>query len=106
MPKKTLVKKANSPARIERLQLQERLSICEAHELKQTLISAQDAAAIELDGAAISQVDTPAIQLLISFFAARTARGLSTCWCSASQELRDVASLLGVSNQLALNASE
>ena len=85
-------------------QLAECLKIGEAEKLHQDLQSRIEVPDLQIDGTAVHQIDTAAVQLLASFFADRAEAGLITAWSGVSDELRQVSQLLGVSQALSLSS--
>lgn len=94
------------PEAASTLRLAGRLSICEAHALHDTLISAERLDAVDLDASELEHIDTPAIQLLVAFFTQREQQGRKTRWAEVSDVLISAASLLGVTRKIAINTPE
>lgn len=90
-------KRSRAP-RPQILALPAQLDIAHAGELKQTLDAALAAKSpLILDAAAVEQVDTAGLQLLLAFQRARAVH-----WRDAAPALRDAAALAGLSAALAL----
>lgn len=86
------------------LKLGASLKIGDAESLLLDLKSRIDVPDLSIDGTAVHQIDTAAVQLLAAFFAERADAGLITAWSGASEELREATQLLGVSQALSLSS--
>lgn len=79
--------------------------IAELPALQAQLRDALAAPAGELDGAAVSRVDTAALQLLAAFRRELAAQGRTLRWLGVSDALREAAGLLGLAQTLDLPAA-
>ena len=74
-------------------------------EVKAGLLQALEAPSVEIDGAGVERVDTAALQLLLAFRRAASARGLPASWVGVSETMRDAAGVLGLTQALELPAT-
>ncbi|HET6552643.1 MAG TPA: STAS domain-containing protein [Dyella sp.] len=79
--------------------------LAELPDVKAGLLEALEAPAVQLDGAGVERVDTAALQLLLAFRHAASARGLSPAWLGVSETMRDAAGVLGLTRALELPAT-
>ena len=89
---------------IEQLDLGAKCTIIRAEELHtqmETLI--QSGLDVEIDGSKVEQIDTSALQLLLSFHQTLENDGRNVLWKSPSDKLLTTAKLLGVDKYLAIN---
>jgi anti-anti-sigma regulatory factor len=90
------------PAATDNLQLGSKLSIANAGELHQVLLSRLNAGKpIVLDGSKVEEVDTAILQLLASLKRTAAQRGVGCTWLAPSTVLRDTAELIGLAEPLA-----
>ena len=89
----------------EQLDLGAKCTIIRAEELhaqmENLLASGHD---VEIEASKVEQIDTSALQLLLSFHQALTNDGRQVIWKAPSEQLLTTAKLLGVDNQLAINS--
>jgi anti-anti-sigma regulatory factor len=101
MPKKSSNDAAPAP-----IALDSDLRIGAAPALRDTLLTALDAARpVTLDGGAVAQVDTAALQVLAAFARDARAAGVAVTWAAASDTLRRGVGILGLNELIALPAS-
>lgn len=100
-----MAKKSSKDATQAPLALDADLRIAAAPALRDTLLKALAAGeAVELDGAAVTQVDTSALQLLAAFSRDARAAGLSVTWTGASDSLQRGVAVLGLNSLIELPA--
>ncbi len=69
------------------------------------LISSCDSAApLVLDGSGVEEIDTAALQLLVSAWLGNAKRGVECRWQGVSEPLRHAATLIGVAGTLHIGA--
>jgi ABC-type transporter Mla MlaB component len=89
----------------EQLDLGAKCTIIRAEELHaqmETLIlTGHD---VEIDGSKVEQIDTSALQLLLSFHQTLVSDGRNVLWNAPSEQLLTTAKLLGVDTHLAINS--
>jgi anti-anti-sigma regulatory factor len=89
----------------EQLDLGAKCTIIRAEELHaqmETLL--QTGHDVEIDASKVEQIDTSALQLLLSFHQALTNDGRHILWKEPSEQLLHTAKLLGVDHHLAINS--
>jgi anti-anti-sigma regulatory factor len=97
-------KRPKEPAAIE---LDGRLSIAQAGDLRRTLLARLDEGrAVAVDGTRVEEIDTAILQLLASLWRTCRQRGIGCTWLGASETLRRTAALIGVAEMLYFPASE
>ncbi len=79
--------------------------LAELADVKAGLLQALELSSVELDGAGVERVDTAALQLLLAFRRAASARGLPASWVGVSETMRDAAGVLGLTQALELPAT-
>ena len=89
----------------EQLDLGSKCTIIRAEELHaQMEILIQSGKDVEIDASKVEQVDTSALQLLLSFHQTLSNDGRHVKWNAPSEQLIKTAKLLGVENQLTFNS--
>jgi anti-anti-sigma regulatory factor len=92
-----MAKKSSKDATRAPLALDADLRIAAAPALRDALLAALAAGeAVELDGTAVTQVDTAVLQLLAAFSRDARAAGLSVRWTGASDSLQRGVAVLGL----------
>lgn len=100
-----MAKKSSKDAPRAPLALEADLRIGAAPALRDTLLGVLSAGRpVELDGAAVAQVDTAALQVLAAFSRDARAAGLSVAWTGVSDPLRRGVSVLGLEALIELPA--
>jgi anti-anti-sigma regulatory factor len=100
-----MAKKSSKDATRAPLALDADLRIAAAPALRDTLLKALAVGdAVELDGTAVAQVDTSALQLLAAFFRDARAAGLPVAWTGASDSLQRGVAVLGLNSLIELPA--
>jgi anti-anti-sigma regulatory factor len=100
-----MAKKSSKDATRAPLALDADLRIAAAPALRDTLLKALAAGnAVELDGTAVAQVDTSALQLLAAFSRDARAAGLPVTWTGASDSLQRGVAVLGLNSLIELPA--
>lgn len=90
-------------AESEAISLEGDLGIVQIEELYDKMSGVLEKASdIEIDAAALNQVDTAAIQLLYAFVHDARSKGLNICWKSRSEALDAAAEQLGLSEYMGL----
>ena len=92
---------ANQPARVvlpARLTIDQAGALCA--ELRQLAVDHDD---FVVDGSAVSEVDTAALQVLLSLWMRRRPGGFRCAWQGASEPLRRSARLIGLGGPLCLD---
>jgi phospholipid transport system transporter-binding protein len=74
----------------------------ELHTQMETLL--QSGLDVEIDASKVEQIDTSALQLLLSFHQTLENDGRNVLWKSPSDQLLTTAKLLGVDQHLAINS--
>lgn len=94
---------APTPNDAQEVVLDEHLLIGNSPALQDTLIeAAAEGGAVVINGGAVAQVHTPALQLLVSFIGQAENRGIPVDWSGVSPELQEVADLVGLSSALGI----
>jgi anti-anti-sigma regulatory factor len=100
-----MAKKSSKDATRAPLALDADLRIAAAPALRDTLMAALAAGdAVEIDGAAVAQVDTAALQVLAAFSRDARTAGLPVSWTSASDSLQRGVAVLGLNALIDLPA--
>ncbi|QWT22548.1 STAS domain-containing protein [Bacillus sp. NP157] len=100
-----MAKKTSLDATPAPLALEADLRIGAAPLLRDTLLAALNAGnAVQLDGAAVAQVDTAALQVLAAFCRDARAASLPVAWTGASDSLRRGVTVLGLNALIELPA--
>ncbi len=90
---------------IEKLDLGTKCTIIRAEELHTQMESLiQTAHDIQVDASQVEQIDTSALQLLISFHQALEKEGRTLSWHNPSEQTLSTAKLLGLDTHLGLNS--
>ncbi len=84
------------------IQLPSSLTIRGVRELKKQLASSLTGGDLGLDAAAVNEVDTAGVQLLLAIRRHVVAQGGTVTWSGASELLRGAVRALGLSQELAL----
>lgn len=103
MGSKATAQRKGGEARVIALPADFRLA--ELADVKAGLLDALEAPAVQLDGAGVERVDTAALQLLLAFRHAASAKGLPASWLGVSETMRDAAGVLGLTKALELPAT-
>ncbi|MGE7136096.1 STAS domain-containing protein [Luteibacter sp. NPDC031894] len=100
-----MAKKSSKDAPRDPLALDADLRIAAAPALRDTLLAVLAAGGpVELDGTAVAQVDTAALQVLAAFSRDARAAGLPVAWTGVSDSLRRGVSVLGLDALIELPA--
>ncbi|KJV27220.1 STAS domain-containing protein [Luteibacter yeojuensis] len=100
-----MAKKSPQDAIAAPLALEADLRIGAAPALRDTLLAALNAgAAVQLDGNAVAQVDTAALQVLAAFSRDARAASVPVAWLGASDTLRRGVTVLGLDALIELPA--
>jgi anti-anti-sigma regulatory factor len=93
------------PPKPQPVELAARMSIAQSIDLHRTLTAClASGAPLLIEGGGVEQIDTAALQLLVSAWLGATKRGIECRWQGASQALRRSATLIGVAEILQLGS--